>query len=185
VDVSVRGDGGRKRRAGLRVHRSLTLDASMTTRRLSIPATTPQRTLMDLRRTRPARGGATAKQLRRAMRQASVLGLAAGIDTRPRRTRSDLELLFFGICRRHRIPLPEVNVHVAGLEVDFLWRENSVIAETDGYRYHRGRVAFEDDRRRDLELKLLGFEVLRFSEAQLEDTPDKVADALRHLLLAP
>ena len=118
------------------------------------------------------------------MRQAAVLGLSLGSGARRERTRSDLEILFRQICRHHRLPAPEVNIKVGTLEVDFLWPDRRVIAETDGYRYHRGRVAFEDDHERDLQLAEMGFRVLRFSETQLENHPARVAAIVRRELAA-
>lgn len=182
VDVSVPGDGGRKRRAGIRVHRSRTLTSAETTRRRRIPVTSPTRTVEDLWRTKPTRGGANTEQLRRAVRQASLLGLP--VDERlPSGTRSDLELLFLDICAKHGLPAPDVNVSIAGLEVDFLWRGPRLVVETDGYRYHRGPVAFQDDRDRDLRLQGLGYRVLRLAEAQLNREPERVAGVVRGLLL--
>lgn len=72
-----------------------------------------------------------------------------------------------------------------GLEVDFLWREHRLIVETDGYRYHRGRVAFENDRSRDLRLRELGFDVLRLSDTQLQKDPYATATAVRRMLRRP
>jgi very-short-patch-repair endonuclease len=118
------------------------------------------------------------------MRQAAVLGLPLDPQARTDRTRSDLERLFLHICRRGEISAPAVNVDVDGLEVDFLWRENRLIVETDGYRYHRGRIAFENDHNRDLRLVELGYRVRRFSEAQLENEPSRVAAAVRRELAA-
>jgi very-short-patch-repair endonuclease len=71
---------------------------------------------------------------------------------------------------------------VGNLIVDFLWPVTSLVAELDGYGAHGGRAAFEDDRARDLKLKLLGYEVVRFTWKQLEDDPAEVAAALRALL---
>jgi hypothetical protein len=48
-------------------------------------------------------------------------------------------------------------------------RERSLIVEVDGYRYHGTRAAFEADRARDARLKLLGYDVLRFTHRQLTD----------------
>lgn len=100
------------------------------------------------------------------------------------RTRSDLERAFLRLCRRHRLPTPEVNVCAGRHRVDFLWRERRLIVETDGYRYHRGKTAFEDDRARDLDLRALGFEVVRLSERQVDEQPGHVAEVLTAKLLA-
>jgi very-short-patch-repair endonuclease len=181
LDVSVPGNGGRKRRGGVRIHRSRTLVPAETTRRHGIPVTDPTRTIHDLRRSKPSRGGANDEQLRRAIRQADVLGLPFE-DTVADRTRSDLELLFLRICREHCLPPPEVNVEIGGMEVDFLWRERRLIVETDGYRFHRGRAAFENDRRRDLAMRAHGFEIVRVSYLQVTEEPTEVVSVLTCLL---
>jgi very-short-patch-repair endonuclease len=147
--------------------------------------TTPARTLSDLRRvvaTPGRRGLISPKELRRAIRQANVLGLPVGEEERQERTRSELERDFLRLCRRHRLPAPEVNVRVGPHLVDFLWRERMLVVETDGYRYHSGRVAFEDDRARDLELRALGYEVVRLSSRQVVEEPGAIADTLRAVL---
>jgi very-short-patch-repair endonuclease len=78
--------------------------------------------------------------------------------------------------------MPKVNVRVDSFLVDFLWRDRRLIVETDGYRYHRGRAAFEEDRDRDLKLKALGYEVIRLSYRQVEENPARVAELLAALL---
>lgn len=97
-------------------------------------------------------------------------------------TRSELERRFLLLCRRHRLPTPEVNVRVGPFIVDFLWRDKRLIVETDGYRFHRGRSAFEGDRARDVELKLRGYEVVRFTYRQVVERASPVARTLRVLL---
>ncbi len=124
----------------------------------------------------------TEKELRRAVRQADVLGLPIGNVPGRDRTRSDLERDFLRLCRRYRLPCPEVNVRIGRYLVDFLWREPRLIVETDGYRYHRGRAAFESDRTRDLELRALGYETIRLSQRQLLDEPDRVAAVVAQAL---
>jgi very-short-patch-repair endonuclease len=182
VDVSISGDGGRRRRQGIRLHRSPSLLPADVTLRRGIPVTRPTRTIADLRRgmTSSGRPGLISpKELRRAVRQANVLGLPIGDDDRRDRTRSDLERDFLRLCRRHRLPVPKVNVRIGPHLVDFLWRDRKVVVETDGYVYHRGRVAFEDDRARDLDLRGLGYEVLRIADRQIDDEPNRIAAALR------
>lgn len=179
IDVSVRGYGGKKKRRLIRVHRSLTLIPAQVTLCGGIPVTTPMRTLADLRRvssgdSRPI----SAWELRRATRQANVLGLPIGAEDRHDRTRSDLESDFLALCGRRRIPPPEVNVRVGPHLVDFLWRGQMVVVETDGYLYHRGRETFRDDRARDLDLRARGFEVIRLAEKQVNDEPGLVAEVV-------
>ena len=95
------------------------------------------------------------------------------------RTRSDLERHLLRICRAHGIPKPEVNVKVGTYEVDFLWRAERLIVEVDGYAYHSSRRSFESDRARDRNLKLCGYEVLRFTDRELSSKPEAVAASLR------
>jgi very-short-patch-repair endonuclease len=149
------------------------------TRRRGIPVTTPARTIADLRRTAPP------WEFRRAIRQAEVLGLPLGNELHGERTRSDLERDFLKICRRYRLPAPEINVEVGAYLADFLWREQRIIVETDSYRYHRGWQAFKDDHARDFELRQRGFEVFRFSEAQINEEAGRVASFLREVLASP
>lgn len=181
VDVSVVGTGGKAKRRGIRIHRCQTLLPACVTSRKGIPVTTSARTISDLRRAALARsqpGAISQKELRRAIRQAELLGLPLGSDVISDRTRSELERLFLRLCTRHRFPVPEVNVRVGDLEVDFLWRDKHLVVETDGYRYHRGKVAFENDRNRDLRLRALGYDVVRITHHQVTEEPQRVAAVL-------
>lgn len=180
TDVTVAGYGGRARRAGIRVHRSLSLVPGDVTLHHGIPVTTPERTITDLREAISVRrsGAISSWELRKAIRQANVLGLPIGHRDAKVRTRSDLEGDFLRLCRRHRLPPPEVNVRIGPYLVDFLWRERRLVVETDSYIYHRGEVAFQDDHARDLDLMRRGFEVLRLSELQLDEESAQVAEAL-------
>lgn len=189
VDVIVVGDSGRTNRRGIRVHRSYLLVPSDVTLRHGIPVTTPARTIADLRRATSQgwRGAAPPHELRKAIRQAGVLGLPIGDQGEigdgqgDDRTRSDLELDFLQLCRRLRFPAPEVNVPIGSYLVDFLWRDRRLIVETDSYIYHRGEEAFQDDHSRDLDLKLRGYEVVRLSEQQINEEQSTVAQVLTAL----
>jgi very-short-patch-repair endonuclease len=183
VHISVPGDGGRRRREGIRVHRSLSLLPANVTLRQGIPVTTPVRTIADLRRASSGRAQPISpRDTRRAIRQAEVLGLPLGEEASSDRTRSDIERDFLLLCRRHRLSEPEVNVRIGKHLVDFLWRERRLVVETDSYLYHRGRVAFQDDRARDFDLRVRGLDVLRISEKQLEEEPERVADVVGRAL---
>ena len=165
----------RPRHPGIAIHRSRTLGASEITRRNRIPVTTPARTIRDLRRTEDP------EDVRRAIRQAEFLGLPLrGIATD--NTRGEGERRFLALCRRHRLPAPEVNARVGIYSVDFLWREERVAVETDDWSGHRGRQAFEDDRQRDIDLRLAGYEVLRVTHRQVAKEPARIATAVQALL---
>jgi very-short-patch-repair endonuclease len=75
-----------------------------------------------------------------------------------------------------------VNARVGRHEVDFLWRARRVVVETDGFRHHGSREAFERDRARDAELQSRGYRVLRVTHRQLRDSSGDVARVLRELL---
>ena len=88
------------------------------------------------------------------------------------------------LCRRHRLPQPEVNVSIDPYVVDFLWAECSLVVEVDGWESHRTRSAFEEDRARDARLAVLGYEVVRFTWRQISDRPAEVAKTIRVLMRA-
>ena len=97
-------------------------------------------------------------------------------------TRSALEHSFVRFCRRAGLPVPAVNVSIAGLEVDCVWPDRRVVVELDGYAFHRGRIAFERDRSRDAKLTLAGYTVLRLTHRRLREEAATVAKELRSLL---
>jgi len=197
VHVSVPSTSGRDRRPGIHLHRCPSLRPSLAepspspsysadrggrrgrllvTYRDRIPVTTVARTIEDLHKTR-----LSEHLLRRATRQAELKGYRLEhIETD--RTRSDLETLFLDLCCRYGLPRPEVNAKLGRWEVDFLWRSQRLVVETDTWTYHRGSVAFEDDHARDLDLRSEGVTVLRFTDRQLENEPERVmADLARAL----
>jgi very-short-patch-repair endonuclease len=103
-------------------------------------------------------------------------------------TRSELEERFLTLCREADLPRPAVNTRVEAngttYEVDFFWRAHQLIAETDGWGPHHTRAAFEADRRRDADLLLAGFRVVRLTWRQITREPGAVAATLRALLAA-
>jgi very-short-patch-repair endonuclease len=176
LPIHVTVNDARESRRGIRVHRSRTLTADEITVRFGIPVTTASRTLADLRSVLSPAGFAAA------LRQAEFLGLPLDPTLEPDRTRSELEGKLLALCRRHRLPRPEVNVGIGPFTVDFLWRDCSLVVEVDGFHAHGTRSAFESDRARDVELQLLGYGVARFTWRQLTERPREVARALRRLL---
>jgi very-short-patch-repair endonuclease len=75
-----------------------------------------------------------------------------------------------------------MNAAVDRYEVDFLWSDQSLIVEVDGWESHRTRSAFEEDRARDARLTVLGYEVVRFTWRQVTDDARGVAKTIRALL---
>ncbi len=200
--VVVPRDGPRRRR-GIVVHGALTLEPSECR---GIRCTTPSRTLVDLAgQVRPsdledavaraARGGTldavailaildTGARYRGARRLRRVL---AERDPRSGPTRSRFEQALRSLCRRYDLPLPIVNAQLdvglpRPLEVDFLWPEERVVVETDGFAFHSDPSRLVEDRRRDVALKLAGYERLRFSWPDLTRREEVTAGQIRTLL---
>jgi very-short-patch-repair endonuclease len=201
VDITVPGTAGRLGQCGIVLHRSSTLSPGDVTHHEGIPVTSVARTLVDLAEVVPQRALERAVDQAEVVRRLDARGVEAVIAAHPRRpgcvrmrrildahsvgttlTRSELEELVLSICTRAALPRPEVNRRVAGLEVDFLWRTQRLIAEADSRRYHATRVAFERDRERDARLLLHGFRVVRLTERRLTTDPSGVGDLLAALL---
>ena len=102
--------------------------------------------------------------------------------TGPPPERSELERRFVDFCREAGLPLPEVNVYVGEFLVDAIWREHRLVVELDSWTHHRTRTSFEEDRRRDAALQLMGYRVLRITDRRLEQEPAAVREMLRALL---
>jgi len=199
LQVEVTVPVGRAQRVrGLHLHRSRTLVPNVSTRR-GIPVTTLERTLADLADV------VSVAQLRRAAQQAefkrATLGPAGDpwrhangrrgapmlrtlplLRARVGMTWSELERRMLRLCRIVGLPPPESNQRIAGERVDFVWRDARLVVETDGGQAHLTANAFENDRRRDVELMVAGWRVARFTWAAIQDDPDRVADRLARLL---
>jgi very-short-patch-repair endonuclease len=99
-------------------------------------------------------------------------------------TQTELEDAFLKICRRHRIPTP-VTQHGVKPRIDFLWPDQHLIVEVDGWEAHRTRTAFQDDRTTTNALQLQGFLVLRYTYADITRRPELVAAQVLQALSAP
>jgi very-short-patch-repair endonuclease len=194
-----------RRHASIDAHTSRTLLPRDIKNVDGIPCTTIARTLLDLAAILPRR------TVERAIDQAEILQLLdtkAIQDVLDRThghqgnaplhsilndhlpgstpTRNDLEEAFLQICRTGGLPQPEVNAHIPfepiPYQADFLWREHQLIAETDGRDTHTTRQAFEHDRKRDQQLMLAGFRVVRFPWQQVTQEPSTVEKTVRALI---
>ncbi|MGW0217592.1 endonuclease domain-containing protein [Micromonospora chokoriensis] len=75
----------------------------------------------------------------------------------------------------------EWHVLGAAYRLDLFWPTEGLAVEVDGPE-HRGRIAFANDRRRDVQLQLLGLDVLRFTNEQVLTDVPTVVDGIRRLL---
>jgi hypothetical protein len=198
-DVTVPSD--RRPDAPVRIYRHR-LAGDEVTELDGIPITTVARTLLDLAPVVPEH------HLRRATEQAEQLGLfdRAALDdileAHPRRagrrrllallddlhvhgvtrTRSDIEAAFLQLRLDHDLPRPQVNHTNNGLERDFRWPDHRLVAEVDGWTYHRSRAAFTTDRHRDRAALTAGYRVARFTATEVLQAPAAIAAELAGLL---
>jgi predicted transcriptional regulator of viral defense system len=177
--------------ATIRPHISRSLIARDTTTHQGIPITSVSRTLLDLAATvRPDR-------LERALAQAEHLelydhraitellaranghrgkgALTEATALEPKLTRSEWEDRLLKLVRAAALPEPLVNLpfdapDYGECKPDFHWPSHRLIVETDGWRTHRTRAAFESDRAKDAALTAVGYRVVRFTWR----TPDAV-----------
>lgn len=199
VDVTV-PRAYRRRRPGLRIHRSQLLEVEDVSVMRGIPVTSPARTIVDLAESAPDRDLERAFDEAITRRLATTASIVAAVqrmngrrgtrrlkalldrNEEPAFTRSEAEERFLTLVRDAGFPHPAVNQPIGRHTVDFVWRDRRLIVEIDGFRFHSTRTAFERDRVRDAELTAAGFRVIRITWRQLEVEPlaivARVAQAL-------
>ena len=67
--------------------------------------------------------------------------------------------------------------------VDLLWPEGRVVIEVDGYEHHSNHIAFSQDRRRDYELVVSGYLVLRLPHVEVIEDVEIAVEKIRNLVL--
>jgi very-short-patch-repair endonuclease len=199
-EIDVIAPAHRRGDANVRIRQDQ-LDPSETTRRHGIRVTKPLRTLLDLAAV------VSQKELERAIRQAvyrrltTTALLADAVHERtgrrgaksmgialihlgeaPGQTRSDLEDDFLIFLRKHRLPMPELNMKTPVGEVDCMWREQRLIVELDGRDAHDSTPAFEADRERDAALQASGWRVIRITSRRMRHDGQRLASELRAIL---
>jgi predicted transcriptional regulator of viral defense system len=206
IDVTVTG-GSHRNRPGIDIHRSTTLNPSDITTVNGIPCTTVARTLLDLagvvhRRAlerafdqaeilevldlRALRGQLARNHTRPAAKRARSVLDEHFIGTTA--TQSELEEAFLAFSRRAGFPGPLVNEWIDlgdgedPIRADFVWRDQRVIVETDGYHFHRSRQARERDTRRDQRVLLAGWRSIRTTSRQVTRRPHELEATLAALL---
>lgn len=200
IPVHVTTPVPRKRRGSVRVHRSETLIHADRALKQGIPVTSVARTALDLAAV------VRFRTLRRLVRRSEELEVFDLVDFRsaldrnrghrgtprleralavyepPRLTRSELERELLALLERAGLQRPSTAFNVAGYELDVYWPDLRFGVELDVYATHGGHESFEEDRRRDEDLKLAGFELTRVTGIRLEREPQQVVDRIRRLL---
>lgn len=191
-----------RRPSGLRTHLSRTLLRRDVTVLEGLRVTSAARTLLDIAQR------LTTRRLTRAvndLRLRGVLTLAQLADViarngthhsvtllrplleiaQPEPTRSELEDAFMRLVIRHELPLPQLNVHVAGHRVDAFFPDHRLVVELDGWATHRTRQAFARDRRQDADiLAATGMPTVRLPYEDTVYDGDATATRLAALLRA-
>jgi hypothetical protein len=96
--------------------------------------------------------------------------------------RSKLELRFLELARAAGLPPPAMNFNVAGFELDAYWERERFAVELDVYETHGSRAAFERDRLRQEDLKLIGVEMTRVTGPRLDREPKSMIKRIAALL---
>jgi predicted transcriptional regulator of viral defense system len=202
IDVTVPTRSARKQ-PGITIHRSTRLAPADVAAVGGIPCTSVARTLFDLAEMTDRRGLERAFDQCDAMQLFDLRAFEDQLARNPTRpgaavvravldehyigstlTWSELEERFLRLCLERGLPQPEVNCWVIlpdggpAIRGDFVWREQRVIVEVDGRKYHRTRQAFERDRRRDQRTIVAGWRTVRATWRQLERAPDEVVDTV-------
>jgi very-short-patch-repair endonuclease len=106
----------------------------------------------------------------------------AELTSDPPPVNRELERRFLSLVRRAGLPLPVVNAYIGEHQVDCQWPTHRLVVETDSRAFHSSAIAFQRDRRRDLDLELAGWHVLRVGWRQVVDEPRRVAELVRGCL---
>jgi very-short-patch-repair endonuclease len=118
----------------------------------------------------------------RGHRGAFPLERALTIYEPPRFTRSQLEREFLALAERHGLGSPVTAFNIAGYELDVYWPDLRFAVELDVYATHGAHEPFEEDRRRDEDLKLAGIELTRVTGRRLEREPRQMMKRVARLL---
>jgi very-short-patch-repair endonuclease len=174
--------------------------------RNGVPVTSPARTIVD------CAGILAAREVGELIEQASVEGLldVVAIDRvldGPRRRgtkkllravapwrryrrgikiRSRMEAKLLPLLTEAGLPIPRTNakLRLGGkvYEVDFLWREQRLVVETDGGRFHDNPAAGERDSDRNHALADAGYHLPRLGWEDLRDRPEQTMAKITRLL---
>jgi len=189
-----------RRPKGITVHRSTSLSPRDFTRHHGIRVTTPARTLLDnapkLTQKRLARAVNDALHSRylhhsdlenlltRLPRHPGAAHLRRFVANPTGITRSVLEDTFVVFCADHDLPIPLLNVPIAGYRVDAYFPNERLIVELDSYEFHSDRHTFESDRNRDADTLLAGLLTVRITHERMTRIPDLEASRLHAILEA-
>jgi very-short-patch-repair endonuclease len=99
-------------------------------------------------------------------------------------TLSKLEQRFLELLQDEGLTLPQTNRPAGTRRVDCRWPLHRLTIELDGYRYHRSRHAWEQDRRREREARARGDEFRRYTYGDVFEHAELMLAELKALLVA-
>ena len=122
-----------------------------------------------------------------AWSEALYLGLVKSSDAPlgAEPTRSELERRLLPALKAAGLPEPVTNHRFGRCRPDFYWPHHRLMVETDGWKGHGHRMAFESDRARDADLQAQGFAVLRFTWRQVMEQTLLVTVRIAQVLARP
>ncbi len=88
--------------------------------------------------------------------------------------RSEAERLLVKLLRQAGITGWKTNYPIGKYKADVAFPEQRVVLEADGWAFHSDPEAFAKDRKRQNEIALMGWQVLRFTWLDLTRYPDRV-----------
>jgi very-short-patch-repair endonuclease len=173
----------------IQLHRSGTLSEPEVTTRNGIRVTGVLRTVSDL-----ALGGLPDTPLSAAVRQAGRLHHVdlQQLKDKPRlgkivrlydpligMTDSDMEAIFQALCAKYRLPTPLPQETFGPYRADFTWHEHRLVVECDSRGWHFNDVNYLADRQKERLIRAAGYEVLRFTYAEIVHRSALVAREIR------
>lgn len=201
--------GRRVRRGSLRVHQSSDLDRCEVVTRDGIPVTSMERTMLDIARSVGHRRLLRSIEAGRRAGHLTWASLIAMLSAHARRGRpgvrklratilanadrdeitdTDMELLVLGLLAEAGLPTPVVKHRVLDgdrfvAEVDLAYPGLKIALECDG-SVHLDPEVREKDLKRQNDLVLLGWTLLRFSFERVRARPDAVVAEVREAVAA-
>lgn len=200
IDVTAPGHS-RRRIPGVRFHGARTLHPDDRTTIDGIPVTALPRTMLDQatdlnsQRVRTLLEQAQRRDLVNLVAFDALLARSPGhhgagklraalseLQDEAPWTQSELERRFLEFLRARHLPEPHTNVPMDGILADCFWPEHNLVAELDGYRFHRDRRTFESDREKGIVHARAGRRAIQITQRMLTRQAQKLEGDLGALL---
>jgi very-short-patch-repair endonuclease len=98
--------------------------------------------------------------------------------------RSEAERLLVKLLRGAGFTGWHTNYPISPYKVDFAFPRPKIVIEVDGWAFHSDQEVFQNDRKRQNYLILMGWQVLRFTWLDLVEYPHRVIAEIRAAISA-